>query len=199
MIVAIYMQHGIWRFAELPCRKLLVVYSFCHYKHIIWKYRIIFFSLITVQLQVDFVRDHKYQSTGLNIVTCFSRVFHKSPQFHLGHVNAVDSVLTGQYIRIDNGAIQRAFYISFALSLSRSSFYSHIYFPPNRWMHWKFFARSCRRILFYPVWSMLRRILFSIWFNLIALSSKKCQVGLNDWISFNENSRVNIDFSLMRH
>jgi len=30
MIVAVYMQHGIWRFAGQPYRKLLVVYSFCH-------------------------------------------------------------------------------------------------------------------------------------------------------------------------
>lgn len=89
------------------------------------------------------------------------------------------SVLTGQYIRIDNGAIQRAFYISFVLSLfSVSSFYPHIYFPPNRWMRWKFFARSRPRILFYPrLINAPTDSIFYWWFNLIALSSKKCQVG----------------------
>lgn len=148
---------------------------------------------------MDFVSDYKYQSTSLNIATCFSRIFHKSPRFHLGHVNAVDSVLTGQYIRIDNGAIQRAFYISFVLPLS--SFYPHIYFPPNRWMRWKLLARSRPRILFYPVWSMLRRILFSMWFNLIALSSKKCQVSRLIESALRENSRVYIDspLSFARH
>lgn len=76
---------------------------------------------------MDFVSDYKYQSTSLNIATCFSRVSHKSPRFHLGHVNAVDSVLTGQYIRIDNGAIQRAFYISFILSLLPISLFIHTF------------------------------------------------------------------------
>lgn len=58
----------------------------------------------------------------------FFCVFHESPRFHLGHVSAVDSVLTGQYIRIDNGAIQRALYVSFSL-LYPLSFPSHTLFP----------------------------------------------------------------------
>lgn len=64
----------------------------------------------------DFVPDYKYPSTVCEYRHVFFCVFHESPRFHLGHVSAVDSVLTGQYIRIDNGAIQRALYVSFSLS-----------------------------------------------------------------------------------
>lgn len=66
---------------------------------------------------LDFVPDYKYPSTESEYRHVFFCVFHESPRFHLGHVSAVDSVLTGQYIRIDNGAIQRALYVSFSLSL----------------------------------------------------------------------------------
>lgn len=39
--------------------------------------------------------------------TYFSRLFCKSSRSHLGHVNAADYILTGQYIRIDNSTISR--------------------------------------------------------------------------------------------
>lgn len=55
----------------------------------------------------------------------------KSPRFHLGHVSPADYILTGQYIRIDNGTISLDICLSFFYLFSSIPFVPLFFFFPS--------------------------------------------------------------------
>lgn len=61
----------------------------------------------------------------------------KSPRFHLGHVSPADYILTGQYIRIDNGTISLDICLSFFYLFSSIPFVPLFFFfpPPFFFLH----------------------------------------------------------------